>query len=186
MTSHNTETYLMAKRYAVALIDLSEEDKSTKTILSDLSALADIINENDDVKKMIRSPLIHADQKSAVLNNIGAKLGFSALTSNFINVLVANSRLYAVEDVIKAYQEEVAERNGEALAHVESAIALDDDQMKELNESLSKSLNKKIQLHSTVNPDLLGGLVVRVGSKMIDTSLRTKLVNMKMTMKEVG
>jgi F-type H+-transporting ATPase subunit delta len=176
----------LAERYAFALYELADEQKALDEVASDLTALRQLLVDSADFERLVRSPqLSRADQtkgSTAVLEAFGAH----ALTVKFAGVLAANRRLFALPQVITAFLKELARRRGEVSAEVTSAVALSDDEVQAVTEALRKVVGQKVTVSMSVDPELIGGLVVRVGSRMIDNSLRTKLHRLQLAMKGTG
>jgi len=136
-----------------------------------------------DLARLVRSPVISAEAQARALAAVLAKAGISGFTGNFLKLIVRNRRLFAVGDMLKAFQSLLARERGEISADVASAHPLSGEQMQVLADSLKASIGRNVQIRTRVDPNLLGGLIVKVGSKMIDSSLRTKLNNLKVAMK---
>lgn len=173
----------IAERYGLALYELADEAKCLDEVADDLTALRELIAESDDLDKLLRSPLIERDDKAKAITAILERGGANALTRRFAGVVAANNRLFALAAMIEAYLSELARRRGEITAEVTSARALKDEQLAELTESLRAKLGGKVTVDPQVDPSLIGGLVVRVGSRMIDASLKTKLQRLQYAMK---
>lgn len=176
----------VAGRYAAALFELAVESKSHDAVGDDLSAIGTMIDDSDDLRRMVRSPVFSADKQGAAFAKILDKAGIGGLTANFVGLVARNRRLFALRDMIRAYGALLARHRGEVSADVVSAHTLNDAQTTALKDAIKSALGKDVQVSTRVDPALLGGLVVKVGSRMIDTSLRTKLNSMKIAMKEVG
>lgn len=173
----------MAGRYASALFELAGEQKSLAEVEKDLATFRAMLDFSADLKAMVKSPVISRDEQGKALGAILAKAGVGATTANFLKLIAKNGRLFAVEDMIKAFRALVARSRGEVEAEVTSAVALDDAQTAELKATLKAAVGKDVQLTSRIDPSLLGGLVVKLGSRMIDSSLRTKLAGLRVAMK---
>lgn len=175
----------MAGRYAGALFELALEEKATDTVRQELDQFDALIAESADLNRLVRSPVFGADEQLKALNAILAKAGLSGLTANFLRVITTNRRLFAVRDMIRAYRALVAKNKGEVVAQVTVAEPLN-DQNKEALKGALKSVTggKDIDMDVTIDPAIIGGLIVKVGSRMVDTSLRTKLNSIKIAMKE--
>jgi F-type H+-transporting ATPase subunit delta len=170
-------------RYATALFELARDEKSVDAVKADLDKFAALLSESADLARLVRSPVFTADdQRKALL----AKAGISGITANLINVLVANRRLFAVSDVIRAFNALVAKFKGEATADVTVAEPLSDKNLDALKAALKSVTGKDVALNVKVDPSIIGGLVVKLGSRMVDSSLRTKLNSIKHAMKEAG
>lgn len=176
----------LAGRYASALLDLADEKKQLDAVADDLRGLRGLLQESASLRKLSRSPLFSRRDQANAMTAVLGRAGVSELTRRFILVVVDNRRLFALSDMIDAYLEELARRRGEIAAQVTSAVALDDERQKALTEALRSKLGGKVNVEMTVDPDLIGGLVVKVGSRMIDSSLRSKLQRLKLAMKGVG
>lgn len=181
-----TETKGLAARYALALYELAGDAKVLDEVASDLTALRQLLIESDDFTRLIRSPVLsRADQSRGVLA-VAEKAGAQALTIKFLGVLAANRRLFALPDMITAFLAELARRRGEVAADVTSAVTLGDDEVQAVTDALRKVVGQKVSVNVSVDPALIGGLIVRVGSRMFDSSLRTKLQRLQLAMKGIG
>jgi len=181
-----SETQGLAARYALALYELADEGKALDDVASDLSALRQLLSESPDFERLIRSPVLtRADQSRGILA-VAAKAGAHPLTARFLGVLAANRRLFALPRMIDAYLAELARRRGEVAAQVASAVPLSEEQVASVTEALRQVVGQKVTVDLTVDPSLIGGLIVRVGSRMIDSSLRTKLQRLQLAMKGIG
>lgn len=173
-----------AGRYAEALFDLALEGKSLERVEADLKALSGAISASGDLRAMLKSPVYDADAKARALAAIADKANVSALTKNFLGVVAKNRRLFALEGVIAAFAQRLAVHRGEVSAEAISAAPLNIDQSKRLRGEIERVVGKAVNLTVKVDPELLGGMVVKVGSTMIDSSLKTKLNRLKSVMKE--
>jgi F-type H+-transporting ATPase subunit delta len=176
----------MAGRYATALFELAVEARKLKEVEADLKGFAALLDSSGDLGRLVRSPVYSADDQQRALAAILKKAGMKPLTANFLGLVAQNRRLFAVQDMIRAFFALLASHRGEVTAEVASAKALTAAQSRSLKTALKAAIGQDIQVSTQVDPSLLGGLVVKVGSRMIDTSLRTKLNNLKIAMKEVG
>ncbi|KAB2849162.1 MAG: F0F1 ATP synthase subunit delta [Hyphomicrobiaceae bacterium] len=175
----------MAGRYATALFDLARESGEIDRIAGELKGFELLMKESADLTRFVRSPVFSAEDQARALKALLAKAGVGGLTANFLGLIARNRRLFAVGDMIRAFRILVARHKGEVEADVTSAAALSDAQVTALKAALKASLGKDVQMNSKVDPAILGGLIVKVGSRMIDSSLRTKLNSLKTRMKEV-
>ncbi len=173
-------------RYATALFELALEAKSLDDVGADLDAFQGMLEMSADLTRLVRSPVFSADDQNRAIKAVIDKAGMSGLAANFIALIAQNRRLFAVSDMIRDFRTLLAVHRGEITAQVASAEKLSDAQVTALKEALKEKVGRDVQLDASVDPALLGGLVVKVGSRMIDTSLRTKLNNLKIAMKEVG
>ena len=155
-------------------------------VAADLDALAAAIGSSDDLARLVRSPIFSIEAQTGALEAIAAKMKLAPTTLNFLRLVARNRRLAALPDIIAGYKTIVAERRGQVTAEVTSATELKPAQRTALEAALKDSTGKDVVVMASVDPALIGGLVVRVGSKMIDTSLRTKLSALKIALKEVG
>ena len=176
----------VAGRYASALFDLAKDASALDAIQEDLASLGALIEESKDLRTVVESPLLSRESQTKGMSAVLDRAGAQDLTKRFIGVIIHNRRLFALPDVIKAFRELLADYRGEMTAEVTSAQPLSDAQVAALTDTLSKELRRTIQLDVNVDESLLGGLIVRVGSRMIDNSLRNKLSNMQTAMKGVG
>jgi F-type H+-transporting ATPase subunit delta len=173
----------IASRYAGALFELAAEGGALETAERDLKSLKASIAGSPDFRKFLTSPVYDADDQSKAIAAIADKAKFSPLTKNFLALIAKNRRLFALEGMIAAFFARLAEHRGEVTAEAVSASPLNDEQMKRLRHEIEAKVGKAVNLSTSVDPDLLGGLVVKVGSTMIDSSLRTKLNRLKSVMK---
>jgi len=176
----------MAGRYAAALFELAREQKQLDQVERDVASFQSLLEGSPDLARLVRSPVIAAEAQARALEAILARVGISGVTANFLRLIVRNRRLFAIADVLRVFQALLARERGEVSADVTSAHPLSQEQMQVLNDSLKASISKHVQIRTRVDPNLLGGLIVKVGSKMIDSSLRTKLNNLKVAMKGIG
>lgn len=170
-------------RYASALFDLATEAKAVDKVGADLATFRAAMEASDDLRRLIRSPVYSADDQIAAIDAIADAAGIAGTALNFIRLAARNRRLSALPDMIRAYTSLVAASKGEVEAEVVSAEPLSDKHVKELKAALKAALGRDTQLALKVDPAILGGLVVKVGSRMMDNSLRTKLQNLKIAMK---
>ena len=173
-------------RYATALFELARDEKSVDAVKADLDKFAAMLAESDDLKRLVRSPVFGAEAQSKALAAVLDKAGISGISANFLQVLTANRRLFVVSDVIRAFNALVAKFRGEASADVTVAEALSDKNLDALKVALKSVTGKDVALNVKVDQSIIGGLVVKLGSRMVDSSLRTKLNSIKNAMKEAG
>lgn len=176
----------VAERYAGSLYELAAESGAVAKVEEDLSRFEALLAGSDDLKRLIASPVFSAEDQLKAIAAIADKAGIAGLTGNFLRVVARNRRLFAVPGIIAAYRRIAAQARGEAEAQVASAHALTAAQQTELKAALKAVAGKDVAISLTVDPSLLGGLVVRMGSRQIDTSLKTKLASLKLALKEVG
>jgi len=176
----------VAGRYALALFELGLEGKALEAIESDLYRFGEALQASEDLLRLVKSPVFTAEEQQRAMAAVLDKLKIEGLTANFLLLVTKNRRLFAAPDMIRAFQALLARHRGETSAEVVSASKLEDGQVRALKQALKAALGKDVQLTANVDPKLLGGLVVKVGSRMIDSSLATKLNSLKNAMKEVG
>ena len=177
----------VAGRYAAALFDLANEQGQLREIEQDVLSLQTMLDGSEDFRRLVRSPVLSSDNQSRALAAVAEKASLGPLTINFLKLVARNRRLFVLQDMIKNFRLLAARHRGEVTADVTSAHALTDAQMTALKDTLRASIGgKDIQVNSRVDPNLLGGLIVKVGSRMIDSSLRTRLNNLKIAMKGTG
>ena len=186
MASEATGLGGIAERYATALYELAEADKQLDTVAADLVGIKAMIGQSNDLRRLIRSPLIDRDQQSDAITAVLAKAGVSDLTRRFVGVVTYNRRLFVLPQIIDGFLALLAARRGEVSAEVTSANTLDQRQVEALTETLRRVVGGKVTVDLKVDPNILGGLVVRVGSRMFDSSLRAKLQRMQLAMKGIG
>lgn len=175
----------IAGRYATALFELARDQGKLDAASQDLADLAAMYDESDDLQRMLRSPVIGNQAQSRAIGSILEKAGSDALTSNFVGVMAQNRRLFALRDVCRVFRALLAEHRGEIVAEVTSAQTLNDPQVVAIKSELSAAMRTDVNLETKVDPALLGGMIVKVGSRMVDSSLRTKLQNLKFAMRGV-
>jgi len=170
-------------RYASALFDLASEQGFVTAVESDLDKLGAAIAGTPDLAALIRNPQVGRDAAAKAMDSVAGLLGLSDLTRRFVGVLAANRRLGKLPEIVRAFASIAAAQRGEVTAEVTSAHALSDDQLAALTEKLKARQGRAVKLTSKVDPELLGGLVVRIGSQQIDSSIRTRLNTLANAMK---
>ncbi|RDC59549.1 ATP synthase subunit delta [Alteripontixanthobacter maritimus] len=173
----------LAGRYASALFDLAVEDGTVTAVESDLETLDGALGESADLRALTTNPEISRSTKGSAIKAVAKASGLSQLTTNFLGVLADNRRLSQLPAVIRAFRSIASAQRGEVTAQVTSAHALTDEQLATLKHKLTAREGRTVMLSSKVDPDLLGGLVVTIGSKRIDGSLRTRLNSLAQAMK---
>lgn len=176
----------IAKRYAAALYALADQEKLLDKVAADLKDLGAMLDNSADLRRMVGSPAMTRRLQTNALNELAERAGFVRLTRNFLGVIAHHRRFNLLREVVRAFQAELARRRGEATAEVVSAIELSDKQSERLADALKAMAGAKISVNVKVDPSILGGLVIRVGSTMIDSSLRTKLQRLHIAMKGVA
>lgn len=177
---HNSS---IAGRYATAIFDLANETKSLDAVAADLGALKSLMKSSPDLARLVRAPVFsRADQRKG-MDAVLSKMGANQLTKTFIFLLADKRRLFGLVDIIRAFEARVAKQKGIMRAEVTSARALSDGELSEIKSVLKAKLARDPEIETHVDPSLLGGLVVKVGSRMIDSSLRTKLEGLRSAMR---
>jgi F-type H+-transporting ATPase subunit delta len=176
----------MAGRYATALFELAREQRAIDSVKADLDRFERLLAESPDLMRLVRSPAFSAEQQSKALAAVLDLAGIGGVAANFLLVVAANRRLFAVRAILKDFRALVAQHKGEASAEVTLAEKPDDRQLAAIRETLRAVTGKDVQVDVKVEPSIIGGLIVKLGSRMVDTSLRTKLRSIKHAMKEVS
>jgi F-type H+-transporting ATPase subunit delta len=177
----------MAGRYATALFELALESNAVDAVRADLGGFDALVAESEDLRRLVRSPVFSAETQGKALGAVLDKAGIGGLTAQFLKVITANRRLFAVRDMIRAYRALVARHHGEISAQVTVAEPLNEAHRAAITDALKSVTGKEnVGLDVKVDPAIIGGLVVKLGSRMVDSSLRTKLNSIKHAMKEVG
>ena len=174
----------MAGRYATALFDLAREGNAIDAVKADLERFGALLAESPDLTRMVRSPVFSAAEQLQALAAVLERAGIGGLAAKFLKLVTANRRLFAVRDMIKGYRALVAEHKGEATAEVTVAERLKDEHVAALRSALKTVSGKDVDLDIRIDPSIIGGLVVKLGSRMVDTSLRTRLNAIRHAMKE--
>jgi F-type H+-transporting ATPase subunit delta len=173
----------VAGRYATALFDLASESNAVEAVERDLDSFAALVDASPDLRRLVRNPIFTADEQTRALRAVLDRAGIGGLTANFLGTVARNRRLFAVMGMVAAYKALAARRRGETKADVTSAEPLSGTQVEALKEALRAVTGRDVTLATRVDPALIGGLVVRVGSRQIDTSLKTRLNGLKIAMK---
>jgi F-type H+-transporting ATPase subunit delta len=173
----------LAGRYATAVFELAQETGQVDALEKDLLGLKAMMAKSADLTRLVRAPVFTSEQQAKALKSVLAQAGAGALTVKFILMLAAKRRLFALGDIIVSFERLVARQRGEVAATVTSARTLSDSETTELKNILKAKLGREPRLETKVDPSLLGGLVVKVGSRMIDSSLRAKLSGIRAAMR---
>ncbi|HEY8254302.1 MAG TPA: F0F1 ATP synthase subunit delta [Rhizomicrobium sp.] len=173
----------LAGRYANAVFELAQEQKAVDAVSADLASLRRAMETSSDLTRLVRSPVFSAETQARALKAVLERMGAEALTIKFVLLLAHKRRLFVLTQIIKQYEHLVARSRGETEAEVIAARALSDAEINELRAALKAKLGKEPRLHAKVDPTLLGGLIVKVGSRMIDSSIRTKLAGIRAAMR---
>lgn len=169
----------LSRRYASALLELAEGKKKLSKVESDLEEIADLLAKSETFRNALVSPMITVNEQQAVLTEIAKKSKLDNLTLNFLKVMAKNRRLGSLAETVATFKEMIAEKNNEVVAEIISAEQLDSATLKKLEKEFSAKTGKSVQANVTVDEAILGGLIVRIGAKMFDYSVRTRLENLK-------
>ena len=186
MAAQKKEQGGLAQRYAAALLELAEDKRALDAVSADLAALGHMIAGSNDLQTLITSPLMERADQARAITAVGKAANFGELTQRFLGLVAANRRLFALPGIIKAFRKMLADKRGEVAAEVTAAHALTDAQKAAVSEAIKRVVGGKVSIDMKVDPSLLGGLIVRVGSRMIDGSVKTKLQKLQLAMKGVG
>lgn len=176
----------IAQRYATAVFDLAREAGAIGTLEADIDALSAALTESADFAAMVRSPLYSRQDQQDAITALAGQMGLSPLTVNTLALMAAKRRLFVLPQLIKALRDLIANEKGEVTAEITAAAPLTDAQAERLADTLKAKIGRDVKINTTVDESLIGGLVVKVGSRMIDTSVAAKLANLQQAMKEVG
>jgi F-type H+-transporting ATPase subunit delta len=184
MAGEDSHVSGMAGRYATALFELALEEKQLDKVKADLDAFDKLVSEYAELDRLVRSPVFSSDEQTRALGAVLDKAGISGIPANFLKVVASNRRLFAARDIIKSFRKLVAAHKGEVTAEVTVAETLKAEHLNSLKAALKGVTGKDVDLAVKVDPSIIGGLVVKLGSRMVDSSLRTKLNSIKFAMKE--
>ena len=186
MASDGTAASGLAVRYATALFDLATERNCLDQVASDLTCLKDLLAQSSDLRRFLRSPVLTRGQQNQALGSLLQKVGLSDLTQQFVSLVAMNRRLFALGGMIEAFLSDLARRQGRVSAEITVAQPLTEAQTETMNATVKKTLGDKVAISVNVDSSLLGGMVVKVGSRLIDNSLRTKIDKLQLAMKAPG
>jgi F-type H+-transporting ATPase subunit delta len=186
VTDRTSSVSGVAERYATAFFDLARDDSSIDKVEAEIRTFQGMLEGSEDLRRLIESPVFSAEEQERAIAAIAERAGIGGLTANFLRLVARNRRLFALPGMLAAFHEMAARERGEVTAEVTSAHPLSDAHVAALKSALKDRLGKDVALQARVNPAILGGLIVKVGSRMIDTSLRTRLMTVKTQLKEVG
>ncbi|MEM7270159.1 MAG: F0F1 ATP synthase subunit delta [Pseudomonadota bacterium] len=184
--SDSTDSAGVAGRYATALFEIADESGGLEAVEGALGQMKAALAESDDLRNLINSPIVSREEQAAAMAKVCDAMGIGAPVASAIGLMAANRRLFALPAVIDGYNELLAKKRGVQQAEVVSAKALTKAQQDALEKTIKDSVGANVALDVTVDESLIGGLVVKVGSKMIDTSIRSKLASLQTAMKEAG
>jgi F-type H+-transporting ATPase subunit delta len=175
-----------AGRYATALFELAGESEALDRTEQDMEALGQALEASEDLRTLLSTPIYTRDEQGRAMASVTEAMGLSALVANVVGLMATKRRLFVLGDVIDIFAQLMAEHRGEVTADVTAARALSDAQQSALVSTLKAAIGREVKLNVTVDEGIIGGLVVKVGSKMIDTSIRSKLTSLQNAMREVG
>ena len=187
MAEEGTVVSGMAGRYAQALFELAKESKTTDQVAADLASFRSLVNESDDFRRFVKSPVFTADEQIRSLNVILTRAGIAGQAAKFLKLVAAKRRLFAVDDMITGYNRLYDASRAVTRASITVAEPLKDAHIAAVKEALAQVAgSRSVEVAVTIDPAILGGMIVKLGSRMIDSSLRTKLNSIRTRMKEVG
>jgi len=186
VASESTRASGLAVRYATALYALAEDNKVIDQVADDLNALQSMLADSEDLRRFIASPVVNRDDHLQGILALADKAEVCDQTRKFLGLVAQKRRLFALPGMIKAFQRQLAKRRGETAAEVIAARPLSERQMADVAARLRQVVGNDVTVNASVDPDLLGGMVIRVGSRMVDASLRSKLQRLSLSMKGVG
>ena len=186
LASEATGVASLAERYAAALFELADERHALDAVAGDLRELRTMLQQSHDLARLLRSPVLSREDQAKAIAALSERAGLSELTRDFLGVAAGNRRLFAVPAMIEAYLNQLAERRGEVTAEITTAQPLNETQQNTLAEQLRRAVGRRVTVDLRVDPSLLGGMIVKVGSRMIDGSLKSRLHRLQLAMKGVG
>jgi F-type H+-transporting ATPase subunit delta len=176
----------LAERYAAALFDIADERRMLDEAASDLRELRTMLAESVDLSRLVRSPILTRGEQGKAVLALAERAGFAPLVRDFLAVVAKNRRLFAVPAMIEAYLAKLAERRGEVTAEVVAAQPFSQTQLALLSDQLRRTIGRRVSVEPRVDPGLIGGMIVKVGSRMVDGSLKSKLQRLQLAMKGIG
>jgi F-type H+-transporting ATPase subunit delta len=186
LASEATGVSGLAERYAAALFELADERRILDEAAANLRELRAMLRESEELSRLIRSPLVSREEQEKAISALAERAGFAPLVRDFLGVVARNRRLFAIPAMIEAYLEKLAERRGEVTAEVAAAQPLSTAQLDLLREQLRRKVGRQVAIDVRVDPGLIGGMVIKLGSRMIDGSIRSKLQRLQMAMRGIG
>ena len=183
MAIDETMTASVAGRYASALFDLAHEQNAVAAVEADIVKIEAMMAESADLRTLVASPVTSSTDQANALAAVLAKSGIAGTTSSFVALVAKNRRLFVLPEMMKNFRSIAAKSRGEVTAQVTSAHALNETQVEALKETLRASAGRNVTLATKVDPSLIGGLIVQIGSRMIDSSIKTKLANLSIALK---
>jgi F-type H+-transporting ATPase subunit delta len=186
LASDTTGVSGLAERYAAALFDIADERRMLDEVATDLRQLRAMLQASSDFLRLIRSPVLSRDEQAKAMALVAERAGLAPLVRDFLAVVGRNRRLFAVPAMIGSFLSKLAARRGEVSAQVTAAQPLNETQLAALNEQLRRSTGSRVAVDVNVDPGLIGGMVVKVGSRMVDGSVKSKLQRLQLAMKGIG
>jgi F-type H+-transporting ATPase subunit delta len=186
LASEATGVSGLAERYATALFDIADERRGLDEVASDLRQLRAMLAASVDLTRLVRSPILSRHDQAGAMAALAQRAGLSPLVRDFLAVVARNRRLFAVPAMIDAFLEKLAERRGEVTAEVVAAQPLSEAQLDALSEHLRRTVGRRVFVDARVDPRLIGGIIVKVGSRMVDGSVESKLRRLQLAMKGIG
>jgi F-type H+-transporting ATPase subunit delta len=186
VASETTGVAGFATRYATALFELARDAGALDKVAADLASIKTMIESSPDLRRLVRSPVIGRSDQGKAMDAVLVRAEVHDLTRRFVGVVAANRRLFSLEAIIAAFRNLLAKSRGELTAVVSTAQPLSDAQKAALDASLRRAVGVKVAVETKVEPELLGGMIVRIGSRMFDSSLRSKLQRLQLAMKGTG
>jgi F-type H+-transporting ATPase subunit delta len=186
LASESTGVSGLAERYAAALFELADERHALDAVADDLRALRAMLHDSPDLSRLIRSPVLSREEQGKAILLVAERAALSQLTRDFLAVVARNRRLFAVPAMIEAYLAQLAERRGEVTAEVTAAQPLTEAQSNALGDQLRRAVGSQVTVDLHIDPALIGGMVVKIGSRMVDGSLRSKLQRLRLALRSAG
>ena len=186
MASEATGVSGLAGRYAAALFELADDRKVLDQVAADLTQLRAMLRDSPDLTRLVRSPILSREEQARAIAALAEQAELSQLTRDFLAVVARNRRLFAVPAMIEGFLATLAERRGEVTAEVTAARPLSEAQRGALGDQLRRAVGRRVAVDITVDPALIGGMIVRLGSRMVDSSVRSKLQRLQLAMKRTG
>jgi F-type H+-transporting ATPase subunit delta len=183
VASEGTGVSGLAERYAAALFDLADERRVLDGVAGDLRELRAMLHDSVDLMRLLRSPVLSREEQGKAVAALAERAGLSMLTREFLAVVARNRRLFAVPEMIEAYLKKLADRRGEVTAEITVAQPLDQAREAALTEQLRRSVGARVAVEVRVDPRLLGGMIVKIGSRMVDASLASRLNRLRLAMR---
>jgi F-type H+-transporting ATPase subunit delta len=186
LASEATGVSGLAERYGAALFELADERRALDAVADDLRAMRAMLHDSADLSRLLRSPVLSRGDQGKAIALVAERAELSQLTRDFLAVVARNRRLFAVPAMIEAYLKKLAERRGEVTAEVTAAQPLTEAQNTALSDQLSRAVGGRVSVDLTIDPSLIGGMVVKIGSRMVDGSLRSKLQRLRLALRAGG